>query len=313
MVSLCVLVAFAAASVAAAGSPAAASLAQPPVPASCSGTPNVAPMWTGTPSLVATAANGLKYTTLNASVSPPITVLHVYGTSYEMGLAYGTLLREEIGLLVPAALSYFGVQLNESLPSWVPEAFREEIMTRGLEWALDLTYNATFPYTPGHHYDVMSGMAAGAGMDYMTLARMSMIPELVKADCSILLAWGNATRAGASAGDVTHLRALDWASDGPFQQWPVVVTYHPADGGAVFTSVSWAGFHGTLTGVSSSGLSVGEKVWLAYQGAKPIFGEGMRGGVGGDQAGRGQREGGAGRGFFARSKGGTVLAVRIPA
>ena len=39
-------------------------------------------------------------------------VLHVYGTSYQMGVAYGTLMRDEITKLVPQVYEYMDNQIG---------------------------------------------------------------------------------------------------------------------------------------------------------------------------------------------------------
>ena len=69
-----------------------------------------------------------------------------------------------------------------------------------------------------------------------------------------------------------QLRALDWATDGPFQQYPVLFVYHPTTEGHNFTILSWAGFIGTITGFSSSPIGLCEKVWLQYNGTRPRSG-----------------------------------------
>lgn len=88
-----------------------------------------------------------------------------------------------------------------------------------------------------------------------------MLPELIKAQCSIVGAWGSAT----ASGSLVQLRALDWDTDGPFQQYPVLATFHPT-GGYAHTTLGWAGLVGAITGFSSSGMAISEKVWDAYKG-----------------------------------------------
>jgi hypothetical protein len=88
-----------------------------------------------------------------------------------------------------------------------------------------------------------------------------MIPELVKASCSMAGASNKATQDGRLAGGLVQLRALDWDTTGPFQQAPLLITWHPAAGnGHAFTSLGWAGLLGSMTGASSAGLGVSEKV-----------------------------------------------------
>jgi len=76
-----------------------------------------------------------------------------------------------------------------------------------------------------------------------------MIPELLKASCSILGAWNKAT----TTGNVIHLRSLDWEEHAPISKWPVMAVYHPLDVGSVaFTNIAWVGFIGSLTGHSAA-------------------------------------------------------------
>jgi hypothetical protein len=53
---------------------------------------------------------------------------------------------------------------------------------------------------------------------------------------------------------------LDWDTDAGLQDHPVVVVYHPTSSkiGHAFANVGWAGFMGSLTGVSSTQLGISE-------------------------------------------------------
>ena len=68
-------------------------------------------------------------------------------------------------------------------------------------------------------------MSNGTGIDETTLMHVSLVPELVRMSCSMFGAWGPATVNTTS--ELVQLRALDWDTNGPFQQVPVVVVYHP--------------------------------------------------------------------------------------
>ena len=72
-----------------------------------------------------------------------------------------------------------------------------------------------------------------------------MIPELVKAACSMLGAWGPAT-AKSTAG-LLQLRALDWGLDSPLVQFHQLTIYHPSDGSRAFVTMGWTGFVGAIT------------------------------------------------------------------
>jgi isopenicillin-N N-acyltransferase-like protein len=116
----------------------------------------------------------------------------------------------------------------------------------------------------------MQGISDGTGNTtaFVDIWRLAMIPEAIKAACSIIGAWGSATQTGG----LLQLRALDWGTDGPFQNWPMLSTFHPNDGSFAHSSLGWAGLYGTLTGFSSSNIAVSEKVWDAYKGIDNIIG-----------------------------------------
>ena len=89
-------------------------------------------------------------------------------------------------------------------------------------------------------------MADASGMDYDLLFRVNLFPELVKAQCSFMGAWGSAV---AKDGYSYQLRALDFDTIGPFKEYPQVTVYHPSEGNA-FASVGFAASVGLLTGFS---------------------------------------------------------------
>lgn len=59
----------------------------------------------------------------------------------------------------------------------------------------------------------MKGIAKGTGhkVSVWELRQLNLIPELLKASCSILGGWGVATTTGWPI----HLRALDWEQHAP--------------------------------------------------------------------------------------------------
>jgi hypothetical protein len=68
----------------------------------------------------------------------------------------------------------------------------------------------------------MRGLSDASGVDYDTIRRIHMIGELTKGSCSMYGAWGAATPDGG----LLQLRALDWAADGPFRNYPQITVYH---------------------------------------------------------------------------------------
>jgi hypothetical protein len=237
-------------------------LVEAQIPKSCSGVPNMQSPSLTSPKLIKQIANG-KLTVVD-SVNPPISVVHVYGTDYEMGYAYGVLLQDQIHKLVDQFYDYAYKQIDKYL-SDLPDFIRKAIEEGGVYAALELTYFMTKPYTPPHFYEELRGISDGAQIDYMELVRVQMLPELIQAACSMYGAWGPAIKNGT----LLQLRALDWEVHGPFQQFPVLTVYHPKPGnGHAFSTASFAGFIGAITGYSSAPMGVCEKVWLQYNGTK---------------------------------------------
>ena len=96
---------------------------------------------------------------------------------------------------------------------------------------------------------------------------------------------------------MAQLRALDWDTDGPFQAYPLVLVRHPSnpeEGHAhavvrcrpvlcavalprlglsncrterIPWQVGYPGDVGAITGYSSAGVAISEKVWLHYKGS----------------------------------------------
>ena len=243
--------------------------AMPPPPTSCSGSINTRPLTVGDNApIINTTSNGSTKRLVTANLTAPLSVVHVYGSIYEMNRDVGLLMREEISLSVPASLAYIYAQVNASYNlSWLPEPVRDWVLEYGVDLALDMTYNATLNFSPAHWTDAFNGLADGSAVDIVSLRRVSMIAEWTRASCSMLGAWGEASLTGK----LVQLRALDWDTDGPFQQWPLLTVYHPTIGVAN-AGLGWAGMLGAITGVSSSGVGISEKVWDAYLGVDSMFG-----------------------------------------
>jgi len=75
-----------------------------------------------------------------------------------------------------------------------------------------------------------------------------MVPEIIKAACTIAGTWSNAT--------VDHklltLRGLDWSADAPINKYPLITIYHSTEPGShPFSNVGYTGLIGALTAVGS--------------------------------------------------------------
>jgi len=228
----------------------------------CSGQPNTLPIYTDEPKLMNTTKNGKLYQTY--AEDPPLNIIHVYGSPYDMGYAHGLLLRNQIKELMPQVMQHIYDQVDQYI-NFLPDYIRKLIEEYGVEAALMLTYELTRSYTPQYFYDEIKGISDGSGVDYNTMLAIHMFPELIQAACSMVGAWGEATNNITKNGPLYQLRALDWDTDGPFQKYPLFLVYHP-DQGHTFGILTWAGFLGTVTGISSIPMGVSEKVWIEYPG-----------------------------------------------
>jgi len=77
--------------------------------------------------------------------------------------------------------------------------------------------------------------------------------------CTAYGAWGPAT----GGKGLTQLRALDFGG-GPFANYTVIQVHRGDTETAPFVSVAFPGFVGAITGISSSGVGISEKVWMTY-------------------------------------------------
>lgn len=141
----------------------------------------------------------------------------------------------------------------------------------------------------------ITGLVNATGAPMEQVLGVTLLPEIIKAACSMFGAFGKATEMSRD-GALVQLRALDWTTNGPFQvcvalcplvvtpgvppaapdrrrvtclvqQFPEVLVYHPNEGnGHAYAVLTWSGFVGAITGYSSAEVGVCEKVWLNYKG-----------------------------------------------
>lgn len=225
----------------------------------CQGNLTGLTVWTEEPVLVNTTANGKLYTV--GGSENPVNVLHLYGTPYEMGQAQGQLLKDTILEMYDQFFDYADDAAAPYL-KYLPEFLRKLIVDEGVNAALEFEVLMTHAYVPDYFTQEIQGLADALGRSYESTLRIMMFPELIKAACSIVGAWGQATVDGG----LYHLRALDWGTTNPFRQFPTFTVYHPNEGnGHPFATLGWNGFIGALTGYSPY-VGAGEKVWIHYNG-----------------------------------------------
>lgn len=226
--------------------------------ADCDGIYNNYSIWSQNPQFVGKVTNGLLFTA-DAGPGNTLRIAHIYGTAYEMGFAHGELFRSDI-LQFYAEFQDYVDQMIAPYVKDLPQDVQEVIEKYGSMAALEFTAALTKPYTPQRFVDEMKGLADAINMSYDEVVRVQMFPELIKASCSMIGAWGSAL--ANPANQLLQLRALDFGIDGPFVKHPAIIVYHPTEGHS-FVSVTWTGFIGSVTAFSGM-MGVSEKVWIHY-------------------------------------------------
>jgi len=227
--------------------------------AQCQGNATGLSIWNQAPVFVNATANGKLYTV--GGSANPINVLHLYGTPYEMGQAHGLLLKDTILEMYDEFFDYADDQAAPYL-KYLPEFLQKLIVDEGVEAALEFEVLMTRDYIPSYFAEEIQGLADALGRSYSSVLKIMMFPELIKAACTIVGAWGQASVDGG----LYHLRALDWGTTNPFRQFPTFSVYHPSgQNGHPFATLGWNGFIGALTGYSPY-VGAGEKVWIHYNG-----------------------------------------------
>lgn len=158
------------------------------------------------------------------------------------------------------------------IPEFVTHLIYKKYIEPALYFLLDCNWNLAEPFMPQRYIDELQGIADGAEgkVDYMLLRRINLLPELMRATCSILGAWGPAT----DDEKLYHLRALDWDAEVPVSQYPSIVIYDSVEEGSnVFANIGFIGMIGTFTAMSQKGISVGEKYFSGYSADRTYMGE----------------------------------------
>lgn len=224
----------------------------------CKGGPNTNPIIDVAPIFIKNTTNGRRYIA-GGKGDDHIHLLHVYGAPYDWGKAVGELMKEELNIMIPLYFTYLDNMIAEYLKR-IPEYFAKLIAEFGLNAALDLNYYITKKYTPDRYEQELQGLADGSGLDVKLFRRLNLLPELIKAGCSMYGAWNSSTEQGG----LMQLRALDWDSHAPIKKWPSMVVYHPNDGTQAFSNIGYPGLIGVITGYSANSIGISEKVWLGH-------------------------------------------------
>lgn len=167
-------------------------------------------------------------------------VLHVSGTPYEMGYQHGLLLKDRVRSNMHNILT---LKANETV--------KMGPLTIKPRAAIELILEIQRPHVPARYFEEMAGLAAGADLPLDDIIVANFIPELFH--CSGFAVMNSATQDGR----LYHGRVLDYATDWGLQDHCVLIVAEPNDR-TPFVNVSYAGFVGSVTGMNSKSISVGE-------------------------------------------------------
>lgn len=231
-------------------------------PAGCHGERNEAPVFDGPATPLKSVNNGESWLMKDGTNFAYIAKLR--GSAFEMGFAYGQLFAAELKdqlenthYMYPAIA--WGIMEDFGVPMKLLSVLNHDILYRIALLMMDINWEVAKPWIPQRYIDEMQGMAEGSGIDVQEFIRMNILPELTQAHCSVVGAWGSATKDNR----LLHLRALDWDAFAPINKYPSVIIYEPTEeNSSAFANIGYLGLIGTLTAISKAGISAGEKVMI---------------------------------------------------
>ena len=146
--------------------------------------PNALPVNSAAPTLVRSVANGKLFSAGLPGFN--FSLVHVYGSAYEMGFAQGALLPAEVRFIATSVWAYMEGQVEQAIdgPGGLPDWLAALVADLGLEAALDVLLDLTRPFTGAYFMDELRGLADASGADFQQLARIHLIGELTQGDCS---------------------------------------------------------------------------------------------------------------------------------
>jgi hypothetical protein len=167
-------------------------------------------------------------------------ILHVKGSSYEMGYQHGVLLKPMIRQIV---LQF----LEGDKSDFAAGRFAE----------FEKAYPNILQFIPKAYLEEMKGLADGSDVPLEKIQRLNLFPEMFH--CSGIIALPQTTK------DQTlyHARVLDYAVGAGLEKVSVLMVVEPQHAHA-FLSISYPGFIGCVTGMNEEQISLGEIGGLGY-------------------------------------------------
>jgi predicted choloylglycine hydrolase len=162
-----------------------------------------------------------------APAAPSPRIVRLKGTPKEMGTQAGTLLKDQIRILMR---DYLGTMLQDSRPLAVVAAKQME------------------RHIPKRYVEEMKALAEAADVPYIDVLMGNVMVELFQ-QCSTAVVRG----ARAEGGTLLFGRNLDFPPEGVLEKHSVVIEYEPKEGRR-FVAVTWPGLVGVLSGMNRDGV-----------------------------------------------------------
>ena len=160
------------------------------------------------------------------------------GTPQEIGTAHGQLLREEAARCIESVLYTFGTVNVIRAGRW----FRHDLQD---------AYARLAAHIPERHKQETRALATALQLDPATVEALNVFPELFH--CSGFAVFGSATKDGR----MYHGRVLDYMTTIGLQDAATTFIVE-AKGQIPFANVGYAGFIGSVSGMNTAGISLGE-------------------------------------------------------
>ena len=165
-------------------------------------------------------------------------LLMLAGEPYQMGLAHGKLLKNQIKTMTNSVL----------MLARATDAVKKKDFFAG---TIEQAYKRLEPFIPQRYQQEMRGLADGAGLPLKDVQLANIFPALFH--CSGFALFGQATQGG----QLLHGRILDYITQIGLQNHAVTIIARPK-GYNTFVNVSYAGFIGSVTGMNEKQVAVGE-------------------------------------------------------
>ena len=165
-------------------------------------------------------------------------VVTLWGTPEEIGTAHGELLATESGRCMDSVLHVVGLAELARTGKWFPDR-------------LAAAHDRLATHIPARHVRETRALANAMQVDPDVLEIVNVFPELFH--CSGFAVTGPAT----DDGTLYHGRVLDYMTRIGLQDSAVIFVIAP-QGMIPFTTVGYAGFIGSVSGMNERGISLGE-------------------------------------------------------